>query len=191
MNGTLLVRIWDPDLGGNGLPNDSVGKVTITGTFASGQLRILAAGTGDSWSDSNTIQLLNPGLLHLGLNSDDGIVVTDATLCARTRLSAYTAGDIRGTIELGQVQRVQCGADPFNPVGTISGDFTSLAVGNAFGMDENPTGRDPDFDGDGNVNQDDVQALVNTIGGGGCPRGDDRPTRSVVARRRRPAATPE
>jgi hypothetical protein len=138
VNGTLLVRIWDPDLGGNGLPNDSVGKVTITGTFTSGQLRILVAGTGDSWSDDPDELIVSSGLLHLGLNSDDGIVVTDATLRARTRLSAYTAGDIRGTIELGQVQRVQCGADPFNPAGTISANISTLANTNSFSAGENP-----------------------------------------------------
>lgn len=138
MSGTLLVRIWDPALDGNGLPNDSVGKVTITGTYASGQLRILVAGTGDAWSDNPETQLHNPGLLHLGLNSDDGIVVSDATLRARTRLSAYTAGDIRGEIELGQVQRMQCGVPGSTPTGTISANITTLADTNAFAVGENP-----------------------------------------------------
>lgn len=138
VNSALLVRIWDPSLDGNGLPNDSVGKVTITGTYSNGQLRVLVAGTGDGWSNDPIQQLNNPGLLHLGLNADDGIVVTDTTLRAKTRLSAYTAGDIRGTIELGQLQRVQCGADPFNPAGTISANITTLADTNAFSAGENP-----------------------------------------------------
>jgi hypothetical protein len=33
----------------------------------------------------------------------------------------------------------------------------------------NPTGIDPDFNHDGNADQDDVIALINVIAGGGCP----------------------
>lgn len=140
VSGTLLVRIWDPTPGTNGLPNDSAGKVTITGSYSSGQLRILVAGNGDNWSNNPDSFLTAPGLHHLGLDGNDGIVVTDATLRAKTRLSAYTVGDIRGTITLGQVQRVQCGADAVNPVGELSAAITTLAGYNAFGADENPIG---------------------------------------------------
>jgi hypothetical protein len=33
----------------------------------------------------------------------------------------------------------------------------------------NPTGRDPDFNQDGNADQDDLAALINVIAGGPCP----------------------
>gem|GEM_PF-5360343 len=32
-----------------------------------------------------------------------------------------------------------------------------------------PTGIDPHFNHDGNVDQDDVSAVINIVGGGGCP----------------------
>jgi hypothetical protein len=40
---------------------------------------------------------------------------------------------------------------------------------NVVGGGPNPTGRDPDFNMDGNVDQDDVSALINVVAGGDCP----------------------
>jgi hypothetical protein len=37
------------------------------------------------------------------------------------------------------------------------------------GGGDNPTGIDPDFTGDGNVDQGDVDALLNVVAGGPCP----------------------
>lgn len=34
---------------------------------------------------------------------------------------------------------------------------------------ENLVRRDPDFNHDGNVDQGDIDALTNTVAGGGCP----------------------
>jgi hypothetical protein len=33
----------------------------------------------------------------------------------------------------------------------------------------NPSGIDPDFNQDGNVDQDDVAALIDVVAGGACP----------------------
>jgi hypothetical protein len=40
---------------------------------------------------------------------------------------------------------------------------------NAIGGGANPTGRDLDFNQDGNADQDDVSALITAVAGGGCP----------------------
>jgi hypothetical protein len=40
---------------------------------------------------------------------------------------------------------------------------------NAIAGGENPNNRDLDFNRDGNVDQDDIAALVNVVAGGGCP----------------------
>jgi len=37
---------------------------------------------------------------------------------------------------------------------------------------DNPTGRDADFNGDGNTDQGDVMALVEVLAGGACPWGE-------------------
>ncbi|MFN7020090.1 MAG: hypothetical protein ACK4WH_02020 [Phycisphaerales bacterium] len=96
-------------------------------------MRVLVAGQADFWPDDNASSLSSAGVRHLGLDASDGIEVADPALRARTRLAVYTSGDIRGEIVVGQVQRIQCGFDPINPVpGTISANITAIALDNAF-----------------------------------------------------------
>lgn len=143
VNDTVLVRIWDPTLV-NSLPDDDAGKVTINGTWASGgELRLLVAGPNEPWTPRPQDRIESTGLRHLGLDASDGIVITDPALRARTRLAAFTSDDIKGTIEVGQVQRIQAGFRPpggdLNP-GTISASITTIAVDNAFVGNETSIG---------------------------------------------------
>lgn len=138
MTGTVLLRIWDPALV-NGLPDDDVGKITISGSLGTdGELRILVADPGDDWPETTLTALLVPGLRHLGLDASDGIEVTNADLRVRTRFAAFTSDDIRGVIEVGQVQRVQAGFRPPGGIpnpGTISASIASHTTFNEFGQD--------------------------------------------------------
>lgn len=127
VSGTVVLRIWDPSLG-SGVPDDGVGKITITGSWSSGgQLQILVAAPGSDWPEPDDF-INNTGLRDLGLNSGDGIEITDSDLRKHTRLAAYVSGDINGTIEVGQVHRIQCGFSTTNPTpGTINASITAIA----------------------------------------------------------------
>ena len=137
VNGTVLLRIWDDDPDStSGLPDDGIGKITISGSWTSGELRVLIAGTGDSWPGAAGIELTDPGLRDLGLNSGDGIEITDSDLRKHTRLAAYVSGDINGAIEVGQVQRIQCGFSTTNPTpGNINASITAIAPDALWGVD--------------------------------------------------------
>jgi len=137
VNGTVLLRIWDPALV-NGLPDDDVGKITINGSLGTGgELRVLVAGPPSTWPSLpiDNFALTVPGLRHLGLNGSDGIEITDSGLRAKTRLAAFTSDDIRGVIEVGQVQRVQGGLAGTTPRGTISASITAIATDADFSAD--------------------------------------------------------
>lgn len=143
VSGTQLLQLYDPALVG-GLPDDDVGKITIRGSVeAGGELRILVAGTADSWPPDIFTPLANTGVRNLGLDAADGFAFEDASgqpspdLRNRTRLAAFTSGDMRGEIAVGQVQRLQCGFDPSNFVpGTISANITAFALDNSFTSNE-------------------------------------------------------
>ncbi|MFZ2872870.1 MAG: hypothetical protein WAZ94_00130, partial [Phycisphaerales bacterium] len=127
VTGAKVLRIYDPSFAT--LPDDDAGKITISGTLATGgQLRVLVAGASQGWLSSNTDPILQVGLRHLGVDAADGIVVTDADLRANTRLMAYVSGDVRGDITLGQVRRIQCGVPGSTPTGVIAANLTSTGA---------------------------------------------------------------
>lgn len=141
VNGTVLVRIWDPSLV-NGLPNDDAGRISINGTWqAGGELRILVAGPIEPWTSRPQDRIESTGLRNLGLDASDGIEIADPDLRAHTRLAAFTSDDINGIIEVGQVQRVQAGnLNPAQVTGIISANITTVAADNAFGENETSVG---------------------------------------------------
>jgi len=132
MSGNTTVRIFDRALDGDA-PNHGVGVITISGTFVSGQLRIIVSDT-DNWLDGSGFAVARPGITSLG-----GIVVSDASLRKRTRLRGFVTGDITGDITVGEVQRLQCGAfSDASANGTISGNITAIATRSEFGFFQGP-----------------------------------------------------
>lgn len=55
-------------------------------------------------------------------------------------------------------------------VGTVYSNLVNngVVIADVIGGADNPTGIDPDFNRDGNVDQDDVSAPINAVAGGGC-----------------------
>lgn len=137
-SGVVQVRLWDPDRV-DSLPDDDVGKITIqlSGSSASiTELQVFIEGSNMIWPGLASTPLVTPGLRNLGLHADDGIEIVEdpehmSNLPRRTRLAAFVSDDIRGSIAVGQVQRIQVGnLDPFatTPTGTISASIIALAV---------------------------------------------------------------
>ncbi|CAG0948252.1 hypothetical protein PHYC_00014 [Phycisphaerales bacterium] len=127
VSGVMLLRIWDPSFVA-GVPDDGVGKLTIDGTWTAGELQILVCAPNQTWPADSETELMEFGVRDLGLDSADGIEVLDATLRVHTRLAAFTSGDVNGTIDVGQVQRLQCGVPGTSPVGTIHANITARSL---------------------------------------------------------------
>lgn len=128
VSSTTTLRIWDPVLV-SGLPNDDIGKITIVGTVSgSGSLRVLISSPDQSWPSNPNTRIDITGLRHFGIDSSDGIEVSDAALREKTRLAGFVSGDVRGSIVVGQVQRLQVGGlDPNQATGIIYANITAIA----------------------------------------------------------------
>lgn len=112
-------RVPNPD--GGTLPDQSIGEVTITGTWTSGAVRLLVAGPDSVWPYVVISQdaMRDPGVVNLGFldgtTVHGGLDFRDANgdpnpdLQKHTRLAAFTYDDIYGDITVGQIQRVQAG----------------------------------------------------------------------------------
>src|ERR1051325_1164944 len=146
ISGHPVLQIWDPARDTSNFPTHDVGKITITGTLADSDsdLRILIAwkdaNGGDTWpTTASYLALSHPGVRNLGMNSSGataGIEIIDTSngnLAKRTRLSAFTTGDIRGDISLGQFWVIQCGLNFGSPSGTISANLTGTSLRSELG----------------------------------------------------------
>lgn len=132
LSGVVLVHIYDPTFAPDGSPVGSAGKIILGGTVGTlsgiSEVRVLVAGEDDVWPTNFTQALLTSGIRDLGTSTSAGIEVGDASLRAKTRLAAYTSGNIRGDITVGQVQRIQCGFDLVNPTpGIVYANITTTA----------------------------------------------------------------
>lgn len=135
VDGVVDVWIYDRTRAQSGaitIPNQDVGKVTVSGTWSSGELRVLFAGPLSRWPvfAGDFDAFVDPGVVNLGLDAADGIEVTDPGLRAQTRLAAFTSDDIRGEIVVSQVQRIQAGFRPPGGIpnpGTIYANITTTA----------------------------------------------------------------
>lgn len=137
VSGVRYVRVYDSSF--SGTPDSDAGKITITGTLATGtghELRILVAGPTQAWISDLTLPIAQVGVQHLGLTGEVGIEVDDPALRAKTRLLAYISGNLRGSIAVGQVRRIQAGIPGETPTGNITASVTS--VGNSVPMGELP-----------------------------------------------------
>ena len=145
-------RVANPN--GGTLPDQSIGKLTITGSWAAGSLRVLLAGPDSVWPYVSMSQdsMRDPGVVNLGFLDANNVVhggfdFRDANgqpnpdLQKHTRLAAFTSNDIYGDITVGQIQRVQAGnLTPAQPTGTIYAKLTALNRNNVFGPNEKAIG---------------------------------------------------
>lgn len=127
---TRLVRFWDPTPDPvTLLPNDDLGKITVSGTLSgNGEVRILLRPPSDGGWPGVLNQITTSALRNFGIDSSDGIEVSDASLRLKTRLAGFVSGDVRGSIVVGQVQRLQVGGlDPNQATGIIFANITAVA----------------------------------------------------------------
>lgn len=127
---TRLVRFWDPTPDPvTLLPNDDLGKIVVQGSLTTnGEVQVLLAPPTEAWPPSSGQPILATALRHFGIDASDGIEVTNAALREKTRLAGFVSGDVRGSIVVGQVQRLQVGADPVVPnPGIIYANLTAVA----------------------------------------------------------------
>ncbi len=109
-SGLKRVRIYDSTLDLNGLPDETIGKVTIDGTPSGTYARM------DFWISRNTAfptqpnqPIVDRGARSFGVNGSDGLEITNEALRRRTRVAIAVLQDIRGNITAGQIFRIQNG----------------------------------------------------------------------------------
>jgi hypothetical protein len=121
----VLVRVYDQTLGANGLPDERVGSITISGgqPSGSGRLDFLISGETSFPLDSAD-RMGSLGLGGFGTATSSGLTITNSDLRLRTRVAIAVLGDIRGDITAGQIFRLQSGL-----VGS-SGDVPSIVSAN-------------------------------------------------------------
>lgn len=129
VNGDFELWIYDytrvPNPDGGTLPDQSIGRVTIIGTWTSGAVRLLVGGPDSVWPFNrlDPLPLADPGVVNLGFLDANNVVhggfdFRDASgnanpdLQKHTRLAAFTSNDIYGDITVGQIQRVRAGRLP-------------------------------------------------------------------------------
>lgn len=139
-----VVHVYDSS-GTPGVPQFSIGKLTVVGTHMSGgRLNVLIASPDELFPGRPDVQI-ESGVVDFGNAVTTGLQVDDANnpsgvaLRDHTRVAISASGDIRGTIDVGQVFRIQADGtfDPFTNARLYGGTIDATILAHTY--DGSPT----------------------------------------------------